>query len=116
MPYMRHARRHMWRLPPVRNRQAALSHHPSLSRGNGKSLMRRDLPLKQRRLRRDVTTWARDIGFSPQMSIADPDTVIDFIGDCIERYPGRFTHEHGSEIFAWCREEVAFVPDGPEAA
>lgn len=58
----------------------------------------------RQRLRRDVVRWAREVGFTPQMSLDDPDTLLEFIGNCIERFPG-FTHAHGREIFAWCREK-----------
>jgi hypothetical protein len=58
------------------------------------------------RRRKDVLRWARQCGFTPQMSIENPDTIVDFIGRCIELYPDEFTHGHGSEIFAWCKESA----------
>jgi len=76
----------------------------------------------KRRRRKDVIRWARQIGFAPQMSIEDPDTIVDFIGRCIELYPDEFTHAHGSEIFAWCKESAPWrdwqppTSGGPEAA
>jgi hypothetical protein len=66
------------------------------------------IDLTQRRLRRDVLAWAKALGFTPQMSRDDPETVVDFIGRCIERFPSEFTHAHGREIFAWCRQEAPF--------
>jgi hypothetical protein len=74
------------------------------------------------RLRNDIIRWARRIGFTPQMSIENPDTIVDFIGRCIELYPDKFTHAHGSEIFAWCKESAPWrdwqppTSGGPEAA
>jgi len=53
--------------------------------------------------RRDVMRWAEQLGFTPQMLLEDPESITAFIGACLERFPA-FTHEHGREIFAWCRE------------
>jgi hypothetical protein len=75
----------------------------------------------QRKRRRDVLRWARRCGFTPRMSLDDPDTIVDFIGRCIELYPEEFTHAHGTEVFAWCMETAPWrdgvtTSGGPEAA
>ena len=80
-------------------------------------------PLKRaarKRLRLEVQAWARQFGFTPQMSFDDPENIVILIGLCLENFPDEFTHAHGSEIFAWCKEAwpkewPAASTDGPEA-
>lgn len=66
---------------------------------------------RRARLRQDVTAWARQLGFTPRMSIDDPDSLVDFVGACVARFPA-FTHAHGCEVFAWCRESVPTIELG----
>jgi len=77
-------------------------------------------PAVKKRLRHDVLRWARVLRYSPEQAISgDPDSALNFLGACIERFPDEFTHQHGREIFAWHREVLehsGFIPPGPEAA
>jgi hypothetical protein len=54
-------------------------------------------------LRADVERWAEQAGFTPQAGANDPDSLVGFIGHCVEQHP-EFTHAHGTAIFAWCRQ------------
>lgn len=59
-------------------------------------------PAIQKRLRYDVLRWARILRYSLVQAITgEPDSVLNFLGACIERFPDEFTHAHGREIFAW---------------
>jgi hypothetical protein len=64
--------------------------------------------LPQRRLRRDVTRWARELGFTPQMAVENPEAIIDFMDQCLERFPDQYSLEHASEIFRWCKEHSPY--------
>jgi hypothetical protein len=70
----------------------------------------------KRKRRQDVVRWARQCGFTPQMSIDNPETIIDFIGFCIAKFPEQFTHEHGREIFVWCKESAPWRDWQPPGA
>jgi hypothetical protein len=82
-------------------------------------------PAARKRLRLEVQAWARQFGFTPQISFDDPENIVIFIGLCLENFPEKFTHAHGSEIFSWCKEAAPWsaagitfdgTTDGPEAA